>query len=279
MRFWKMHGAGNDFIIVNNIDEKISEDKFSCIAAHLCRPHFSIGADGMMFVEKPEGDADVKMLYYNSDGSPGEMCGNGARCISRYCYENKLAGDTMKIETVAGLVSGQRIDKRNYKVRLNDPTHIKLNSEAKIGGKRIPYSYMELGNPGVPHMVVPIKNLKEKSKSELFELGRALRYYKDLSEGANVNFYDLVENDKIFERTWERGVEDFTAACGTGTGAAIGVLKLLGKVSGSHVEAEMDGGTLYVDIEIKEDKIHSIYLTGPTNIVAKGEVCDEDLKL
>ncbi|MBR5490439.1 MAG: diaminopimelate epimerase, partial [Oscillospiraceae bacterium] len=92
MKFWKMNGAGNDFIIINNIEEKIPESAFSAIAAKVCERHLSIGADGLMVVEKAIGDGDYLMRFYNSDGSEGEMCGNGARCICRYGYENGLAG-------------------------------------------------------------------------------------------------------------------------------------------------------------------------------------------
>ena len=114
MYFWKMNGAGNDFIVINNIDEKIPHDRLPEIARKLCHRHLSIGADGFMAVEKPtEGtDADYRMLFFNSDGSMGEMCGNGARCICRYGYENGLAGEFQRVETTAGIVTGERIDKR-----------------------------------------------------------------------------------------------------------------------------------------------------------------------
>jgi len=219
------------------------------------------------------------MLFYNSDGSVGEMCGNGARCICRYAYENNLSSETQIIETAAGTVKGERIDKRNYKVRLNDPQEVILNGKAEISGDVYDYSYVELGNPGLPHVVVPMKNLKDIDEDFLFNLGKKFRYYKAFPKGANVNFYEITGEDEIFERTWERGVEGFTLACGTGTGSVVAVLSLLNKVSGKNVKVDMRGGTLIIDINIQNEKISDIFLTGPTNIVAKGEITDEDISI
>lgn len=281
MKFWKMNGAGNDFVIINNMEEKIPAEKFPYVAKTLCERHLSIGADGFMVVENPNNpsEADYRMMFYNSDGSMGEMCGNGARCICRYGYEKGLAGEVQRVETTAGIVTGERIDKRLYRVRLNDPCNLRLDEPVEIDGKTYICSYIELGNPGIPHCVVPISNLKDYPEAQLFELGRKLRYYKGYPKGANVNFCEIIGKDHIFERTYERGVEDFTYACGTGTGSVVTVLTLKGKVSGKNVKVDMTGGTLFIDVEREEDKIKNLYLTGPTNIVAKGEVTDEELEL
>lgn len=184
-----------------------------------------------------------------------------------------------RVETTAGIVTGERIDKRLYRVRLNDPCNLRLDEPVEIDGKTYICSYIELGNPGIPHCVVPISNLKDYPEAQLFELGRKLRYYKGYPKGANVNFCEIIGKDHIFERTYERGVEDFTYACGTGTGSVVTVLTLKGKVSGKNVKVDMTGGTLFIDVEREEDKIKNLYLTGPTNIVAKGEVTDEELEL
>ena len=281
MKFWKMNGAGNDFVIINNMEEKIPAEKFPYVAKTLCERHLSIGADGFMVVENPNNpsEADYRMMFYNSDGSMGEMCGNGARCICRYGYEKGLAGEVQRVETTAGIVTGERIDKRLYRVRLNDPCNLRLDEPVEIDGKTYICSYIELGNPGIPHCVVPISNLKDYPEAQLFELGRKLRYYKGYPKGANVNFCEIIGKDHIFERTYERGVEDFTYACGTGTGSVVTVLTLKGKVSGKNVKVDMTGGTLFIDVEREEDKIKNLYLTGPTNIVAEGEVTDEELEL
>ncbi len=234
-----------------------------------------------MVVEKPSNPsaADYRMLFFNSDGSMGEMCGNGARCICRYGFENGLSGKVQRVETTAGVVIGKRIDKRLYRVRLNDPCNIRLDEPVEMDGRIYSCSYIELGNPGIPHCVVPVSNLKDYPETELFELGRKLRSYEGYPKGANVNFYEIVGENHILERTYERGVEDFTYACGTGTGSVVTVLTLQNKVSGQHVRVDMTGGTLFIDVERESDKIKNLYLTGPTNIVAKGEVTDEEIIL
>ena len=279
MKFWKMNGAGNDFVILNNLEERLPQEVLPAVAKTLCERHMSIGADGMMVVEAPTQGGDYKMLFFNSDGSMGEMCGNGARCICRYGYETGLAGEIQTVETTAGIVTGQRMDQRLYKIRLNDPTTVKLDSPVEIDGVKYACSYVELGNPGIPHAVVPYHDLKNADENELRELGRAIRWYKDFPKGANVNFYEITGEDTVFERTFERGVEDFTYACGTGTGSLVTVLTLQGKVSGHGVKVNMTGGQLIIDVEREGSSIQDLYLTGPTNIVAKGEVTDEDLSL
>ena len=275
MKFWKMNGAGNDFIILNNLEEHLPVEDFPQLARVLCERHLSIGADGLMVVDTPTQGGDYRMRFYNSDGSLGEMCGNGARCICRYGYENGLAGETQTVETTAGMVTGQRINPQLYRIRLNDPTLIQLDHPVEVNGKTYPCSYVELGNPGLPHAVVPYSNLRAADENELRELGRAIRWNKAFPKGANVNFYELTGTDQLYERTFERGVEDFTYACGTGTGSVVAVLTLLGKVSGQSVQADMTGGQLIVDAEQVQSRIASLYLTGPTNIVCKGTVTDE----
>lgn len=279
MKFWKMNGAGNDFVIINNMDGAISADQYGIIAKTLCERHMSIGADGMMFVEKPHGEADYRMAFYNSDGSMGEMCGNGARCICRYGYEMGLAGEVQTVETTAGVVVGHRIDQRLYRIRLNDPTVLKVNYPVELDGTMRECAYVELGNPGIPHAVVPIQGLADFPERLLFDLGRKLRYHEAFPKGANVNFYEITGEDEVFERTYERGVEDFTYACGTGTGSLVTVLTMKGLVSGKNVRVKMTGGELIIDIDREGDVIHNLYLTGPTNMVCSGEVTDEDLAL
>ena len=134
MNFWKMNGAGNDFLVLNNLIEHLPQNAFPGIARTLCERHMSIGADGLMVVDAPTQGGNYKMLFFNSDGSVGEMCGNGARCICRYGFENGLAGQTQVVETTAGIVTGQRISKRLYKIRLNDPTTIKLDLSVEADG-------------------------------------------------------------------------------------------------------------------------------------------------
>ena len=281
MKFWKMNGTGNDFVILNNMEEKLPIEAFPNIARTVCERHLSIGADGLMVVDRPsEGvDADYRMIFFNRDGSMGEMCGNGARCISRYGYENGLAGETQRVETTAGIVIGQRIDRRNYRIRLNDPNHIRFDVPVEVDGTTYLCSYLELGDPGIPHCAVSIDHLREYPLADLFEIGRRIRNYEGFPKGANVNFYEIIGPDHIFERTYERGVEDFTYACGTGTGSMVTVLTLKGQVSGCGVRVDVEGGQLVVDVDRDGTDIKNLYLAGPTNIVAKGEITDEELNI
>ena len=136
MQFWKMNGAGNDFIVVDDRRNAVPDEKWPEIIRTVCERHMSIGADGFMVVKNPTYGGDYKMLFFNSDGSMGEMCGNGARCICRFGYENGLAGEVQKVETTAGLVTGWRVDKRLYRVRLNDPCNMRLDGTAEVDGAR-----------------------------------------------------------------------------------------------------------------------------------------------
>ena len=279
MRFTKMNGAGNDFIILNNLEERISHDRFPDIARTLCHRRLSIGADGLMVIESPLQGGDYRMLFYNSDGSPGEMCGNGARCICRYGYEAGLAGETQRVESPSGLVTGDRIGRRSYRIRLTDPTVIDLDRPVDALGRTWPCSYIELGTPGLPHAVVPYPGLSGLSMDDLRELGKALRWHPAFPKGANVNFYDVTAPDRLSELTYERGVEDFTYACGTGTGSTVLALTLLGKASGQDVSVAVPGGELRVTIDRDGGAVKAVWLTGPTNLVCEGEVLDESLHI
>ena len=272
-----MNGAGNDFLIVDNREGRYRAEQLSELARVACHRHLSVGADGLMAVENPEGDADFRMRFFNSDGSVGEMCGNGARCICRYGYEFGLAGERQRVETTAGLVTGERIDKRNYRIRLNDPTVLMTDYPVELEGKRWNCAYVELGDPGLPHAVVQMDDLRALDFEALRPLGRALRAHPAFPKGANVNFYELIGPDHIIEKTFERGVEDFTYACGTGTGSTVAVLTVLGLVSGRQVVADMPGGRLIIDVQRDGDRITDLYLTGPTNMVLRGELTDETL--
>lgn len=279
MRFCKMNGAGNDFLIINNLEENLPHERFPTLARTLCHRHLSIGADGLMVVERSTSGADFRMMFYNADGSAGEMCGNGARCICRYGFEKGLSGEKQVVETPSGTVTGWRIDQRNYRIRLTDPSVIDLHRSIEACGMTWDCSYIELGTPGLPHAVVPVESLSEKNFDELRELGRTLRYHNAFPKGANVNFYCIDAEDELTLRTYERGVEDFTYACGTGTGSTVLALTLMGKVSGREVTVKNPGGTLRVTIDRTDDKIENLWLTGPTNMVCSGEILDEDLNI
>ena len=267
MEFWKMNGAGNDFIIIDNRTLKAPPEALSALARELCRRKLSIGADGLMAVEEARGEGDFAMLFFNSDGSVGEMCGNGARCICRYGYEQGLAGETQKVETTAGLVTGQRLSRDRYRVRLNSPGVMDRARETAQGLT----GYVELGCPGVPHGLLRVPGLVEQELDALRPLGKALRHDPAYPKGANANLYDLAGQDHLIIRTYERGVEDFTLACGTGTGSLVAFLTLEGQVSGRNVRVDNPGGTLTVDAIVENGSVTELYLTGPATFVCAGD--------
>ena len=271
MKFTKMQGAGNDFVIIDDRSGAIGESAYSALAAEVCRRRLSIGADGMMVVLPAENGGDYAMRFYNSDGSLGEMCGNGARCIARYGHDRGLAGDIQRIETTAGIVVGQRIEDDLYCVRLNDPTAV----EAEVG---IPWedsilsvSYIELGDPGIPHAVLELPRWDEMPQGELRELGDYIRHYPAFPKGANVTFRKIVGEDHVKAVTFERGVEDFTLACGTGAGATAVGMFLRGEMHGDALQLDFPGGELQVSLCSEGRKVTDIYLTGPAVVVAEGE--------
>ncbi len=293
MKFTKMHGAGNDFIIINNMEEKIPVEELGELAKTLCNRRLSIGGDGFMAVDYPEAGGDFKMRFYNADGSLAEMCGNGARCIARYGWEKKLAGEAQKIETASGMVYGWRQSDTLYKIRLNDVSKAKLNRRADLLdeegdtgtgvmthlGVSLPpspchyeYAYIELGEPGLPHVVVRIPGLQSMEPKDLRGLGGGLRNHSAFPKGANVNFYDMIGENEITLLTFERGVEDFTLACGTGAGATVTALALMDMVRGENTKVQVPGGELFITAVKEGREIKELYLTGPTCLVAEGEV-------
>ena len=280
MDFWKMNGAGNDFIVLNDMQARIPDGQLGYLARTLCERRLSIGADGLMVVRPAQADGDYRMVFFNSDGSEGEMCGNGARCICRYGYENGLAGGTQRVETVSGTVTGTRIDKRQYRVRLNDPSVLEPDYPVQVDEVSYPCAYVELGTPGLPHAVVPYPGLKDADEDALRRLGRALRYHPAFPKGANVTFFEFADDGGLHARTYERGVEDFTLACGTGAASLVAALTALERVDGWDVPVRMPGGTLTVTVERDGDgSYQTLLLTGPTNVVCKGTVTDEELTI
>lgn len=277
MHFTKMNGAGNDFIILENFDRALSGQALPAIARALCDRRMSIGADGLMVLQPADDGvpADFRMLFFNSDGSLGEMCGNGARCICRYGYENGLCGRTQRIQTTAGLVTGWRVDKSRYRIALNLPSVVKLGQTVMLDGDQVVYDYVELGDPGIPHAAVCCQGLMQADEAALRQTGRRLRQHVAFARGTNVNFYEITGPDALTAKPYERGVEDFTYACGTGAGSMVTALTLRGLVSGNGVRVRMRGGELLVDAEQKDGTITGLYLTGPTRLVAQGEALEE----
>ena len=268
--FYKMQGAGNDFIIINNMELDYSPEELSALTKQVCQQRFSVGSDALMAVDYPEHGGDFKMRFYNADGSEAEMCGNGARCLARYAYEQQLAGAEMTIETVAGDVKAWRLTEREYKIELNAPTVVEFDRDF-ADTKVTKVDYIELGNPGIPHLVVAYPGLATTDLVDLRDLARRLRFWEVLPKGANVNFYEIIDG-QVIVRTFERGVEDFTLACGTGSGSTAYTLVQKGLVPESSVSLNVLGGVLKVEVEAEH-----LYLIGDTNIVIEGQIRDENL--
>lgn len=280
IKYTKMQGLGNDFIVMDNREYGFTLEKLQEMARRLCTRKLSIGADGLMAVNKADGDADFRMVFINADGSIGEMCGNGARCMTRFAYINEIAGKKMVFETTAGNVEGEIEEGRLVAVALNNPEIIEFDKVATIDGVDYTISYVELGKPGVPHGVIEYKGLEEISREDIFNLGKYLRYHEIFPKGANINFYDVTGDSTAVVRTYERGVEDFTLACGTGSASVGVVLYLKELVKDNKIKICVPGGDLFIEIEANEEnEITRLMLIGDTNIVAEGTVEDEDLVL
>ena len=252
MKIWHMNGAGNDFMVIDARGEAYDFEK---LAIELCA---ITGADGFMAVDDSE-TADFRLHFYNSDGTRGEMCGNGARCICRFAYEMGIAGEKMVVQTDAGLVPGWRLDESTYRVKLNNPGVLDLHRKADA-------AYVELGNPGVPHAVKEVPGLTWADGPRLWEMAKALRFDPAFPKGANANLYTWLDDTTIRILTFERGVEDYTLACGTGTGSTAAALWASGELPGGYLKAENRGGMLSVTVEGENGVITSLLLEGPTEI-------------
>lgn len=262
MKFTKMHGNGNDFIVIEDLDNKLIDE--SSLAKRLCHRNFAIGADGILIVRK-SSTANIKMTIINSDGSLANMCGNGIRCFAKYVWEHELVDktDSINIETDDGIKTAYlKIDNGEVnEVTINmgmptfTPTYIPVISHEEVFMKNI-----ELENKnyeinsillGVPHTVI-FGKLEDFSVEE----GKVIEKYEIFPEGTNVNFCEVVNPNKIRVMTWERGA-GATLACGTGSCASVVVANKLGLV-GKKVTVEIPGGILYIEVTEK-----GIYMTGP----------------
>ncbi len=279
--FCKMQGAGNDFVVLDNRTLHLTPEQFPALARRVCSRRTSVGADGLMIADVPTRGGDLKLWFFNADGSMGEMCGNGARCIGRFGYEHFAAKTPVVIEATSGDVAAWRMDQRQYRIRLNEPTVLDAQRPATAQGAAHDCAYVELGNPGLPHGVLLWPDLENLDyESVLFELGRALRNAPEFPKGANINFCQVLDRRHVLVRTYERGVEGFTLACGTGSASTVAALQARGLVEKEGpVSVENPGGTLVVESVWQDGAITELYLTGPTNVVAEGFITDEELNL
>lgn len=258
MQCWHMSGAGNDFMVIDGRGLTLD---YSELALRLCK---MVGCDGFMAVDNSD-IADFKLHFYNSDGSRGEMCGNGSRCVSRFAYDHGIVGDVFTVETDAGILHAARLSEDMYRVQLNNP--------GVFDPERIPgVAYIELGAPGVPHAVEEIPGFRWEDKEKLLNHALELRHHKAFPKGANVNFYTWLDDSTLRVLTFERGVEGYTLACGTGCGSITSLLYYRGMLVDNRLTLMNEGGTLHFTVEGHDGIVDKLLMEGPAVIVKEYEV-------
>jgi diaminopimelate epimerase len=265
--FTKMVASGNDFIVCENQKLKTDSLNLSKLSQSMCDRKFGIGADGLLILGKSK-IANIKMRVFNSDGSEANMCGNGARCIAAYFFSEYrvLKTECLRIETKAGIIEAQ-INAENVKIKLTDPKDIKLDIPIKINDRLLRVNFI---NTGVPHAVISVQGL---DKVDVLSLGRKIRCHQKFApEGTNVNFVEVLNNNSLKVRTYERGVEGETLACGTGSAAAALLtaynLQLIAKKINVYTQS---GEVLKVYFKRIINKFSDVWLEGKARIVCKGE--------
>jgi diaminopimelate epimerase len=266
--FMKMSGSGNDFILIDYREPFLKEEGLKDLVRKVCQRRISVGADGLILIERSQ-KADFKWRFYNADGSEAEMCGNGGRCVARFAYLKGIAGPSLKFETLAGILSA-RVDGKRVKLQMTKPFGLNLDETLLIDGKKQAFSSI---NTGVPHAVLFVEDLEGV---DIVPIGRAIRFHSEFSpNGTNVNFIRREEGSQLSIRTYERGVEDETLACGTGAVASALIAAFKGFVK-SPVSMKTRGGevlTVHFDIEAKEVK--KVFFEGDVHIIYEAEMWEE----
>ena len=260
IRFIKMNGAGNDFVMLDNRAGDIHLDPEQ--VSRICDRHRGVGADGILLLEKAANGADFRMRYYNADGGEAEMCGNGARCFARFA--NKVAGTKGKIsfETPAGVIGAELHDDL-VTLHMSEPTDLRLNLKVNDGS-------VHFINSGVPHVVIAVPKI---DNVDVQGQGAAIRRHKMFSPaGANANFMEKRGTNKIAIRTYERGVESETLACGTGVVASALIFAAIENVDGPIGVLVRGGNELSVGFKKRAGQFHEVTLTGPADFVFEGTI-------
>lgn len=263
LKFTKAVATGNDFIIIDNRQGAFKG--LPALARKLCDRKRGVGADGLLAVEKSKR-ADFKMRIFNPDGSEAEMCGNGSRCMALYAAKNKIAKKAMTIDTLAGVLNAT-VKSDIVKVRLTDPKDIKWNLCLEIN--KCPYK-VNFVNTGVPHVIHFTDDL---DKIDVKNLGSHIRYHGEFApEGTNADFVKVAGKDSIKIRTYERGVEDETLACGTGAVASAIISAEAEKLTSPVTVQTRGGEKLRVFFNIVGGNFKDVYLEGRAKLVYEGEM-------
>jgi len=263
--FWKMHGAGNDFILVDDRAQTFPGDPDTVRA--LTAPTYGIGSEGLILIQ-PSDRADFRMRFYNPDGNEVEMCGNGARCVARLACEIGVAPASMRFDTVAGEIAAEVLEEDRVRLTMTPPKDWKLNAKLELPGGPFPYHFV---NSGVPHVVAEVGDV---DGVDLLTLGAAVRYHDDFKPaGTNLNLIQVTGPDSLKVRTYERGVEGETLACGTGMVACGLVAGILERVrTPVHITCA-SGDVLEVDYTpVEGGGAEKVTLTGPAVHVFRGEI-------
>ena len=265
MLFWKMNGAGNDFVVIDNRQNSFALTQAQI--ARVCDRHRGVGADGLLAVEPAENGADYRMRYFNADGGEAEMCGNGARCFARFAnFLNGFALNEVSFETPAGVI-GATFQGDNVQIQMSEPFGLEQDIALHVADTHLEVHFI---NTGVPHAVVFVGDLAEVP---VREWGAALRHHEHFApKGTNANFVHRVATSHIAIRTYERGVEDETLACGTGT-VACAILHHLRTGHPAPISVDVKSGdTLEINFTPDGGTFKNVTLTGPAEIVFQGTV-------
>ena len=265
IRFLKMSGAGNDFVVIDNRAGIVPEPA-TTFAARVCARQAAIGADGLLLLEKSPRK-DFRMRYFNTDGSEAEMCANGARCIARFAVLVGAVGRSMDFENLAGDFHAGLTEDSRVRLDMTEPHSMRLDVEVEAQGRKLKVHSL---NTGVPHIVVPWEDLND---APVRDLGRALRHHEAFApKGTNVNFVRVTGPKAIQVRTYERGVEDETLACGTGSVASAILMARLGRVQSPVAVTVRSGTVLTVHFELDGDSARQVALEGPAVVLFEGEL-------
>jgi diaminopimelate epimerase len=269
IQFYKMSGCGNDFIIIDNRSPVIEEKDLTAFIVGICRRKMSVGADGVILIENSDS-VDFKWRFYNSDGSIAEMCGNGARCVARFACLNGIAGPDMAFETLAGVVSASVSETGLVKIRMTDPLHLKLDYPVHLQAGEFLISSV---NTGVPHAVMVVDNLDE---TPVKEMGKEIRFHPDFAPaGTNANFVAVRSDGVVAVRTYERGVEDETLACGTGCVASALITARKFALASPVTLLTQSGGHLRIYFNPHQDTYSDVYMEGDARVIYRAELCEE----
>jgi diaminopimelate epimerase len=266
--FFKMSGSGNDFIIIDNRTAVVPEVHLDRLVVGACRRKMSAGADGMILIE-PSDSLDFKWRFFNADGSLPDMCGNGARCAARFAFIHGIAGRQMAFETLAGPIEAS-VGDDSVKIRMTQPRDLKTGYDLDIDGKLIAVGSI---NTGVPHVVTVVDDI---DTLDVVEMGRRIRHHRDFApEGTNANFVKIGKAGKIAIRTYERGVEDETLACGTGNVAAALILAHDRGLTSPVALTTRSGGILTVHFKTQGGCYQDVFLEGDARVIYYGELWED----